>query len=260
LAVLLAQYSIMFIDIEDFGIRAPSARSGLLRQLRDVVRPAISAAGFPWESLPGKVDIGDGTLMLPLPGASPARIAGPVITAINNGLVAQARDGSTEPPLQLRVALHAAPADGDLPGPSAGAVSYACLLAGTQPLRDTLRAAASAHVAVIVSAEAYESSIRHDYRAVDPAAYLPVRVAGAHQELVTAWITVPGYPAPPGIRAAAGSRDGADAETAPGFPQGAPGRARPAVSQQASVVMGDLVAYKTVHNYGTVHNHGGGSQ
>ena len=258
MAVLCAQYSIMVIDIDDFAVRAPSARSVLLRQMRDVVRTAISSAGIPWEGLQGKVDLGDGTLMLPLPGTAPARIAGPVITAISSGLAAQPREGDSTPPVQLRIAVHAGPADGDVPGPSADLVSYACVLAAAQPLRDALRAALKAHVAVIASAEAYESSIRHDYRAVDPAAYLPVRVNSRHQEPATAWITVPGYSAPPGIRAVPRPHDGAGTGTAPA--PGAPGSAPLAVSQQASTVNGDLVAIKNVHNYGTVHNYGGGSQ
>jgi hypothetical protein len=232
LAVLPAQYSIMVIDIESFETCAPSARSAVLRQMRDVVRAAISVVGVCWEDLQGKVDLGDGTLMVPLPGNSPARIAGPVVTAIGNGLAAQARKGSTASPIRFRIALHVGPADGDLPGPSADPVTYACMLAAAQPLRDALRAAARAHVAVIASAEAYESSIRHEYPAVDPAAYLPVSIASSHQEPATAWITVPGYPAPPGIRATATPYDGAGPETEPGSSPGASG-SPPAVSQHA---------------------------
>ena len=247
--MLPAQYSIMIIDIEDSGTCAPSARGVVLRQMRDVVRAALSTVGVSWEGLQGKVDLGDGTLMVPLPGTSPARIAGPVITAIGNGLAAQAREDSTASPVRFRIALHVGPADGDLPGPSADPVSYACMLAAAQPLRDALRAAARAHVAVIASAEAYESSIRHDYRAVDLAAYLPVRIDSGHQELITAWITVPGYPAPPGIRAAATPYNGADPETVPGSAPSASG-APPAVNNIVRNKVGSIKAGTVIFGFG----------
>jgi hypothetical protein len=194
-----AQYSIMVLEIEDSGTAAGSARNATERQLHDAVRSLRGLDGVSWPDAL-TVDLRDGSMLLALPGTAPARIAGPVVTALDGSLAAHADGG---PPVRLHVAIHTGPADGREPGPSADAVSHACLLARAQPLRDTLRASAGARLAVIASDEAYASSIRHDYGTADPGPYLRVRFSAAAGD-VTAWVAVPGYPAPPGLRAEPG--------------------------------------------------------
>jgi hypothetical protein len=239
------QYSIMVIEVADFSVRSESARAVLRNQLHEVVRHAADTAGVSWQDVL-KVDICDGSMMIALPGVSPARVAGPVVTAIDGDLAAQMPGGEGVPPMRLCVALHIDPADGDQPGPSVASVSHACVLVKAQPLNDALRSATRAHLAVIASDKAYQSSIRHEYRSVDSAAYLQVRVDTSQAKDVMAWVTVPGYSAPPGIRAAPGPQAGAEPPRGPG-PAGA---VPPSFSQYAGIVMGDQVGHKTVHNHG----------
>ena len=71
-------------------------------------------------------------------------------------------------------------------------------LVDAQPLRDTLAAASRAHLAFIVSDEIYRGIIRHEYRFIDASTFRPVRLSLKELD-TTAWVHVPGYPAPPGL-------------------------------------------------------------
>ena len=54
------------------------------------------------------------------------------------------------------------------------------------------------HLAFIVSDEIYRGIIRHEYRFIDASTFRPVRLSRKELD-TTAWVHVPGYPAPPGL-------------------------------------------------------------
>jgi class 3 adenylate cyclase len=252
---------IMVLDVENFSSRRDPVQRRVRAAMYRVLAGAMERAGLA-EADTVSEDRGDGVLMLIRSSVSPVLIAGPLVRELDVELGEYAQESNAEHALRLRVALHQGLAARDERGWSGDAVNTACRLVDAQPLRDVLAAAPSARMVFAVSAEVHRGVIRHGHRGIDPAAYLPCDFTTKHGETISSWITVPGYPAPPGLVAAApaGPQDAAQPTDTAAPPQPGAGRpdgpaARPSVSQHAHTVQGDQVAgdkHVTVHTTGSV--------
>jgi len=189
--------SILVVDIEGYGRRPNPIQASLRTAMYDVVRGAVADCHLPWDEFTA-LDRGDGILLLVPPATSPVDLAGPLIRALDEGLTEKARMFSAAHAMRLRVALHAGLVEEDTHGWVGEAINTTARLVDAQPLRDTLAAASRAHLAFIVSDEIYRGIIRHEYRFIDASTFRPVRLSRKELD-TTAWVHVPGYPAPPGL-------------------------------------------------------------
>ncbi|MER5890040.1 hypothetical protein ABT160_39975 [Streptomyces sp. NPDC001941] len=196
---------VMVLDIEDFSSRTDPVQRSLRTAMYDVLREALERAGLAGERIDVE-DRGDGVLMI-VPGTvPPVDLAGKFVRALDDELRQKAVVFSAEHAMRFRVALHQGLASRDGRGWSGDAVNTACRLVDAPPLRQVLVAADGARMVFVVSAEIHRAVVRHGHRAVDPAAYLPMPFTTKHGETIDSWVTVPGYPAPPGLGPAAGPR------------------------------------------------------
>ncbi|MFE6977790.1 hypothetical protein [Streptomyces sp. NPDC057682] len=245
---------IVALDVENFSPRRDPVqrrvRAAMYRVLGDAMeRAGLAAADTVTE------DRGDGVLMLIRSSVAPVVIAGPFVRELDEGLREYTEEANEDHLVRLRMALHQGLTASDEHGWSGDAINIACRIVDAQPLRDVLAAAPSARMALAVSDEVHHAVIRHGHRGIDPAAYLPFDLTTKHDETISTWITVPGYPAPP---VAAGPATEPPVERQPpSVPDTQPSTAteQPPVVQRARTVQGDQVAgskHVTVHNTGNV--------
>ncbi|WP_269858132.1 hypothetical protein [Streptomyces sp. RPT161] len=252
-------YWIMVLDVENFSPRENPVQRAVRRAMYEVVEDALSATGLTGKGVVME-DRGDGILILVPSTVSPVTLAGDFIRELHDGLRERAVLTSTAAATRLRVALHQGLASRDEHGWSGDAINTAFRLVNAEPLRDVLTAAHLAHLVFAVSSDVHRDVIRHGYRPLDPAAYLPTRFEAKHGQPIEAWVTVPGYSAPPGLPPLDAAQP---TPVAPTHPSAAAGPQTPATQAPASAgtaasaktitisgntVQGDLVAgNKTVH-------------
>ncbi|WP_405881829.1 hypothetical protein OG762_26395 [Streptomyces sp. NBC_01136] len=256
---------IVVLDIENFSPRPDPVQRRVRAAMYEVLDGAMERAGLMAADTVVE-DRGDGVLMLISSSVSPLLIAGPLVRELDEELAQKANMLNEAHALRFRVALHQGLVTRDPRGWSGDAVNTACRLVDAQPLRDVLTAAPSARMVFAVSDQTYQGVIRHGHRGIDPAAYLPYGFTTKHGEAISSWITVPGYPAPPGLPTAAAGQQADDAgqqtgdagqQTADTVPAGAAGQAtggRGTVTMNAGTVQGDQVGgdkHVTVHTTGT---------
>ncbi|BCJ62795.1 hypothetical protein [Micromonospora endophytica] len=188
---------ILVVDIEGFGKRTVPVQESLRKAMYEVVRTAFQDTHLDWESVV-RLDRGDGILMLVPTTANSVVLAGPFVRALDAALREKARIYTVEHEIRMRVALHQGNCQQDADGWVGEALNTASRLVDAQPLRDALRAATRAQMALIVSDEIYRAVIRHGYRQIDPASFgaVPIEAKELREQ---AWIHVPDYPYPPGI-------------------------------------------------------------
>jgi hypothetical protein len=244
----------LVLAIEGFDAHTFASQASLRRELLAlVVSAAREPDGLRWDDFQVD-DQSDGTLILILPAFSPVvKLAGPFIATLNQRLAGNAPEAAALPPMRLRVALHLGLAERDGPGWSGEGVDLARCLVRAGPAGAALRAAHRAHLAFIVSDDTHDSVIRHEYRLIDPAAYAAVRFDAGQGTAVTGWITVPGYPSPPGIEPdrSAGQPGPAESSAGPAAGRPAPNPAARLVSQHVDVVHGDNIGIQ-INNPGSV--------
>ncbi|RKT17546.1 hypothetical protein BX285_1923 [Streptomyces sp. 1114.5] len=244
---------IVVLDIEGFSTRPNPVQRSLRQAMYEVLRDALAEAGLP-DGAVATEDRGDGVLVLVQPQVSPVLLAGALVRALDDCLAEKARIFNEAHALRLRVALHQGLVSRDADGWSGDAVNWTFRLVDAAPLREVLARAGRANLAFIVSDEVYQAVVRHEYRTVDPAAYLPVGFEAKHGIPARGWITVPGYPAPPGLDGGSGPGTGlgpgpAAAPAAPAPAPGSGGAPTGGVVFHAGVVHGDQVAGdKNVHH------------
>ncbi|WP_345963143.1 hypothetical protein ABDE16_21030 [Streptomyces sp. BRB040] len=258
---------IVVLDVENFSSRRDPVQRRVRAAMYRAVAEALRRAGITDADTVSE-DRGDGVLMLVAPSVSPRVLAGPFVRELDEALGEYAQEANADHALRLRVALHQGLAARDAHGWSGDAVNTACRLVDAQPLRDVLAEALSARLVLAVSDEVHRGVVRHGHRGIDPAAYLRCDFTIKHGETITSWITVPGYPAPPGLPApgdpaatappapGATSPGPGTTSTVPGATGSGPAAAgRPPVALHAQTVQGDQVAgdkHVTVHNTGSV--------
>lgn len=187
---------ILVLDMERYSTRPDPVQRSLRAAMYDVFTTAFGQAGLNGHGVVTE-DRGDGVLVLVPPTVPPVRLAGPFVRALDEGLREKAAYFGPGHALRLRLAMHQGLAAHDEYGWSGDAVNTASRLVDAQPLRDVLHAAELGHMAFAVSASVYEGVVRHGHRGVDPAAYAPLSFRTKHGERIDAWVTVPGYSAPP---------------------------------------------------------------
>jgi hypothetical protein len=200
-AELPTQYSIVVVGIESFSARTNFQQAILRADMYEVVKGAARCAALRWDQFHTE-DRGDGVVMLIPPSVSPVRLAGEFISALDQCLAGRAEGRTVTQAMRLRVALHCGLASRGEHGWSGGAVELACRLADATPLRDALKGGTRAHLAFAVSDPVHQAVICQGYRSIDAAAYAPVRFDARQLLGINAWITVPGYAAPPGVELA----------------------------------------------------------
>jgi hypothetical protein len=191
-------HAIVVVDIESFGPRTNPFQASLRRAMYDVVREACAETGISWESLV-VLDRGDGVILLVPPATSVVTIAGSFVRALDAVLKEKAAMFSDAHRMRFRVALHQGLCQRDDNGWVGEAINTTCRLIDAQPLRDVLKAAPEAHMALIVSDEIYQNVISHEYRLIDAASFAPVVLSIKELAGEKAWISVPGRPHPPGL-------------------------------------------------------------
>jgi hypothetical protein len=242
------QHAIMALAIEHFSAYEDPDRASSINELLELIE--VTASGIPtllWDHFQVKVR-GGGIVLLAGPVFSAVSLAGPFISELNERLAERAT-ALIVPSIRLRVALHLGLASVAEPDWSGAAVELACGLVEAGELRSVLRAARRAHVAFVVPDETHESVIRGEYRMIDAAAYAPARVDAGELGSLRGWITVPGYPNPPGTEP--------DQDPAPGSDSGQPpapastGRSVPPVVQNISGAHRDVIGVQ-INNAGSV--------
>ncbi|GHF18113.1 hypothetical protein [Streptomyces morookaense] len=191
-------YWIMVLDVESFSPRKNPVQRAVRRAMYEVVEESLSRAGIAGQDVVME-DRGDGILILVPSTIPPVLLAGDFIRELHDNLRERAVLTSTAAAMRFRVALHQGLASRDEHGWSGDAINTTFRLVDAKPLRDVLTAAHHAHLVFSVSSDVYRDVVQHGYRPLDPAAYLPVRFEAKHGQPIEAWVTVPGYSAPPGL-------------------------------------------------------------
>ncbi|HWF82618.1 MAG TPA: hypothetical protein VN695_18740 [Streptosporangiaceae bacterium] len=186
----------MLIGVDGPSPPADRARAQLRREVREVVTRALASIRLRREDILDADHGEDVQFQIP-PSVSPARLVSTFADAINGELARMADRRGPADSVRFRVAVHChAGSDHD---PPVTAMNLLSALVAAQPLRDALRAASRAYLALIVSDETYRALSDGGYRSIDTAAFVPLSLEAAEFGTVTGWITVPGYAAPPGI-------------------------------------------------------------
>lgn len=200
-----AQYSIMIIGADGLSARPEIIRSVLRQEVREIAARALASVRLRQEDVL-TAEHGEEYLLRIPPTESPGKLAGPFVEAINNELAARAAGQGPADALRLTVALHQ-PADDAAGHQPADAVHLAEALLRAPALAAVHKAAPRGYLVLIVSTRTFQLLCQDSYGRVDTAAFLPLRLDSGQ---VTGWVTVPGYPAPPGmtgIGAPAADRD-----------------------------------------------------
>jgi hypothetical protein len=192
---------IVVLDLEGYSASPDPIQVSKLEALEKIVRNAAEDAGLVWDDLFVK-DRGDGMILIVPAEVSPIVVAGQLIRAFDAGLCEAASIYSPTHRMRLRVSLH----QGLVDGYAGEAINLACHLVDTDVLRSTLRAATSAHLAVIVSDAFHREVIKPGHRLIDPATYGRVVINELKNDpAATVWLHVPGYAKPPGLQRAPGT-------------------------------------------------------
>lgn len=184
---------VLSADIRKSAQLGDRAKLGVRRVMYEVLDSAFAAVGV-GDPDRQQEDRGDGILAVLSPSVPPARIVGPWVERVYEGLRVGNED--RREPVRLRVAMHVGPVFDDGRGRVGRAVDLACRLCDSEALRQTLEAAVGYDLVVAVSAYLYDSTVRHGGEAVEPDRYLPARVQ-VKETQETAWIQVPRLPVPP---------------------------------------------------------------
>ncbi|PZS27676.1 MAG: hypothetical protein DLM61_16125 [Pseudonocardiales bacterium] len=196
---------IVVVDIEGFSQRSDPVQWSLRRAMYEVLKTAVNDVHLAWADFQPQ-DRGDGVIMIVGGKVSPVTLAGELVRALESGLAEKEAMYNADHEMRFRVALHEGLVSPDDDGWSGDAINTACRLVDAQPLRDTLAEARRAHVALIVSDSFYQSVIRPGHRSIDPSTFVSIALTIKNLIGITAWIHVPGYPAPPTLRTGARAR------------------------------------------------------
>lgn len=240
---------IMVLDVEGFSTRLDPPQGLIREEMYRVLDESQAEAGLAAGDLDVE-DRGDGALLVARADLPPRLLAGRFVRALHDVLQERSRGTDADRRLRLRLSMHQGLASPDSRGWSGDAVNMAFRLVDCEPLRRTLRAAAGSPLVFAVSDTVFHDVIRHGYRSIDPAAYLPADIEVKHGVRTRAWITVPGCPAPPGLdRPAAGPGADRGGSPAPERDRGSAagsGAASPAAARTTGA------ARSTVFRIGTV--------
>ncbi|MFJ3667732.1 adenylate/guanylate cyclase [Streptomyces sp. NPDC090106] len=196
-----AHLPVLFTDIKGFSSRSDReqlrSREDLYAELRAAFTDAL------WETCVHE-DRGDGVLVV-LPSELPLHgLFTDVLPRLERGLGDRRRG---DPPLRLRMAVHAGAVHRDRHGFVGNAVNHVFRLCDGEPLRQAIDQARS-DTALLVSEVIHDAVVRAGLRTVDPTTFHPVafRVKETHAR---AWLHVAGDNAC-ALRVAAAAAPGAE--------------------------------------------------
>ncbi|MBW4719304.1 hypothetical protein [Saccharothrix obliqua] len=177
--------SVVVFDIAGYGRRDNRAQVRAREVLHTAVRGAFRVAGVPWRRLVVE-DRGDGLIALAPPSVSKVDLLDPLVPALAAGLADAAE------PVRLRMAVHAGDLVRDAYGWVGADLNTACRLVDSDVLREALRDAPGAVLAVLVSDVVHRAVVRHGYRGLRAADYRPVRVVCKEVD-ERAWLQLQGW-------------------------------------------------------------------
>lgn len=187
--------SVAALDIESFGKRTEHDQGLLRTAMYHVTQKAIEACGQSWDACV-PMDRGDCIILLLPPTLTPLTLVTTFVAHLDAALHEYARD-STVPAMRFRLSLNVGYASADPTGWVGNTINHTCRLLDLDALRRVLAAATASPLAVILSDELYRIIVAAGHGG-DASTYRSVPVQA--KELDTqAWITVPGYPTPPGL-------------------------------------------------------------
>ncbi|MFF5966166.1 hypothetical protein ACFY64_20990 [Streptomyces collinus] len=199
---------IVLLDIEDFSLRPVTAQATLHDELYHVVELALARAGLDLARCLVQ-DRGDGVLILIPSGTSPTKLLRELVRGLEDALVAHRDKYNDDHRMRLRAGLHQGVVIQQGERWTSEAINDLARLVDAGPVKQVLARARRADLVLVVSEEIHRSVVLGCFPGIDPAAYLPADFVTKHDELRRGWVTVPGYPAPPGLPAQSGdpSRD-----------------------------------------------------
>lgn len=247
--------AIALVEVEGFGTRPYPVQRQVRADLHEVVRSALTGAGFDLARLVQE-DRGDGILMID-PAMNVLELAGRFVRELDHGLHEKARTSAPIARMRLRVAVHHGMCQCDGEGWFGKAVNATMRLVGSPPLKAALVAADRANLALIVSGQVFDEVIRHEYRSIDSSSFERVMIEAKEPGGEQAWIRVAGYPYPPGVTPASTIRPESEQVSAEQETESVPRRKKVQSSQSGIVfndstvkVRGDLVNRKIVNGGG----------
>lgn len=176
------------VDIAGYTDRDEEIQLHLRRALYEILRAAFGASGMPWERCQPH-DRGDGALIILPPGTSMHSLIVPLPGQLRNQLRIHNRIVTEPARMQLRAAIHIGSVYRDDYGFAGEDVNLLCRMLDAQPLRRAL-ADSGADLALIVSAQFYETVIHRHPSFTDPTAFRPFRTL-VKRTRVHAWVHVP---------------------------------------------------------------------
>ncbi|MGW3451830.1 hypothetical protein [Streptomyces sp. NPDC001076] len=188
-------HRIVLIEIEGFSMQPETAQAGLRRNLYDMTESALSSAGVGPDQYTVE-DRGHGVLILVSAGTALTILVRDFMQGLEDALASYQWNAHR---LRLLVGLGQGLVAWDPHGWAGAAINDLAQLVDGAPVKQVLAQAEQARLVLVVSENVYASVVRHGYRGIDPAAYGPTEFVTRHGERLRAWITVPGYPAPPGL-------------------------------------------------------------
>jgi hypothetical protein len=183
---------IAVLDIAGFSSRPNPVQRATVEAFQALVRSAVADARLDWERIDDEWT-GDGYLLLIPADVSPVLVGGSLVRALRDGLRATGEWFNPAYRIRARLALH----QGATHGFVGDAVNLACHLVDTPLLKETLRNAPAAELAVIATDSFHREVIRPGHRLIDPADWASASVDLKTETGLRAWLMVPGYPSPP---------------------------------------------------------------
>jgi hypothetical protein len=184
---------IMSLDVEGSGALPHDRQRTMRSTLDETIAGSFAAVGIADAEYH---DRGDGAIVLIRPEVAKARVLGPWLTELEQGLLARRRAMGAGAAVRVRVGVHAGEVEYDANGMLSTDINLACRLEAAGVTRATLAAAPGAVLVVVVSDPVYQSVVRDGGRFLRPEHYREVRVQAKETD-TRAWICVPGYSVPP---------------------------------------------------------------
>ncbi|MET8685272.1 hypothetical protein ABZV77_13740 [Streptomyces sp. NPDC004732] len=213
-------YWIVLLDIEDFSLRPEVSQATLHGELYEVVEFALARAGLKLAECRVQ-DRGDGMLILAPVGTSPTRLLRELTRGLEDALQAHQEKYNETHRMRLRVGLNQGLVIRQGKRWTGTAINDLARLVDAGPVKGVLAQARRAHLVLVLSESVHAMVVGGNYPGIDPAAYLPADFVTKHGERRRGWVTVPGYPAPPGLPAEPrGASGGAGGAPLPGVDAG----------------------------------------
>lgn len=186
--------SILVLDVVGFGRWDNGTQLVVRDVLNTAVRAAFRGTGVRWSALAVE-DRGDGGIILVPATVSKVDLLDPVIPNLVDSI--RRHNETVDPALRirLRVSVHAGEVHQDATGWVGTDLNVACRLVSSAAVRRYLLQRPAADLLVVVSDVIYQGVVRHGYRRIVPASYVPLYVL-AKELSVRAWVHVPGAAAP----------------------------------------------------------------